>query len=322
MRNNFFCLLLLGSLLLNACGTDAIKNKSENTVLENQDSSKKSNLNPDSNQTKSGVSDIKSKLIGYYVGDFKDAGLSGKTNKINISIDKLLGDSIYGHSVVAGNYRPWSGKITFDNFGGFIVYAKEPGDNPYDGEFRFNYTEVHLDNNNGKGFGIKGSWKSFKPLKVSNRMYILSKVDFVYNPNQELFDSYSDENKKKAIRTTTTEYDDNNGKPVKGNVRVDTGYYMTSEDLFEYNPSVQVLTREIVSNLKKADIFILRNSIYARHGYSFKNPQLRNYFDLQSWYIPVSADVTKDLTKIEKDNIILLKKYEEHAKEYYDVFGR
>ena len=67
---------------------------------------------------------------------------------------------------------------------------------------------------------------------------------------------------------------------------------------------------------------MLRNSIYARHGYSFRKRQLRAYFDKQDWYIPVHANIKSDLTEIEKKNIQLLLKYEEHAEEYYDEFGR
>ena len=90
----------------------------------------------------------------------------------------------------------------------------------------------------------------------------------------------------------------------------------------KYNASADVITKVQAANLKKADLFVLRNAIYARHGYSFKKPQLRMYFDQQSWYIPVSTDVRNELTGVEKKNIALLMRYEKNAKEYYDVFGR
>jgi len=102
----------------------------------------------------------------------------------------------------------------------------------------------------------------------------------------------------------------------------DTSYFATSNDVYKYNASATLLTRNEVANMKKADIFILRNAIYARHGYSFKNQQLRAFFDKQSWYIPVSADVKNEFTEIEKKNIELLLRFEKNAKEYYDEFGR
>lgn len=67
---------------------------------------------------------------------------------------------------------------------------------------------------------------------------------------------------------------------------------------------------------------MLRNLVFARHGYTFKNKPLRYFFDMQEWYIPVKSDVKNELTSIEKKNIALLLRYEQNATEYYDVFGR
>jgi hypothetical protein len=38
--------------------------------------------------------------------------------------------------------------------------------------------------------------------------------------------------------------------------------------------------------------------------------------------MPVSTDVRNDLTDLEKKNIELIKRYEEHAEKYYDEYGR
>ena len=72
----------------------------------------------------------------------------------------------------------------------------------------------------------------------------------------------------------------------------------------------------------RRDLEVMRNAIYARHGYSFQNRQMRVIFDDIDWYIPVSVDVTAELTELEKANIELLKRYENHAATYYDRFGR
>ena len=45
-------------------------------------------------------------------------------------------------------------------------------------------------------------------------------------------------------------------------------------------------------------------------------------FEDKDWYIPNTVDVKKDLTEIEKKNIVLIKKYEKYAEEYGDDFGR
>jgi hypothetical protein len=67
----------------------------------------------------------------------------------------------------------------------------------------------------------------------------------------------------------------------------------------------------------------MRNAIYARHGYSFKNRQMRYFFDnFVDWYVPVSTNVQPQLTKLETANIALIKRYEKHAEKYYDSYGR
>ncbi|MEL6924283.1 MAG: YARHG domain-containing protein, partial [Bacteroidota bacterium] len=86
--------------------------------------------------------------------------------------------------------------------------------------------------------------------------------------------------------------------------------------------SVDKLTRADVENMHKGDLEVMRNAIYARHGYSFKNRKMRYVFNYVDWYMPVSTDIRAQLTDIEKENIALLKRYEQHAERYYDSFGR
>jgi hypothetical protein len=86
--------------------------------------------------------------------------------------------------------------------------------------------------------------------------------------------------------------------------------------------SKELLKEEDVENLLKSDLEIMRNEIFARHGYCFKKKDLREMFEDKDWYIPNTVDVKKDLTEIEKKNIVLIKKYEKYAEEYGDDFGR
>lgn len=55
---------------------------------------------------------------------------------------------------------------------------------------------------------------------------------------------------------------------------------------------------------------ILRNSIYARHGYKFKSADLHKYFSQFSWYHPRYSDVESKLSTIEKANIKEIKNWE------------
>ena len=70
------------------------------------------------------------------------------------------------------------------------------------------------------------------------------------------------------------------------------------------------VTYDDIASLTKADRRILRNAIYARHGYRFKSKDLTDYFRQFPWYEPLNADITNQLSKIENENVIFIKKYE------------
>jgi hypothetical protein len=99
---------------------------------------------------------------------------------------------------------------------------------------------------------------------------------------------------------------------------------------FKYDPSVglypegsnKLLTEAEVENMMKTDLRMMRNAIYARHGYSFKMKDMRTYFDEKDWYMPMHTDIRSNLTDIEMKNSELIKRYEKYASDYYDGFGR
>ncbi|MEP6676621.1 MAG: YARHG domain-containing protein [Ferruginibacter sp.] len=106
--------------------------------------------------------------------------------------------------------------------------------------------------------------------------------------------------------------------------------FTCSKKEFTYKPdaglypeaSQKLLAEDDVANLIKSDLRLMRNSIYARHGYSFKMKDMRDEYDHEEWYIPVTTDVRNELTAIEKKNEVLLKRYEKYAADHYDDFGR
>jgi hypothetical protein len=59
------------------------------------------------------------------------------------------------------------------------------------------------------------------------------------------------------------------------------------------------------------DLKIMRNEVYARHGYIFRTPDMVDYFTRQGWYRPSAADVTNSLSGIEKRNAQLIKTNED-----------
>jgi YARHG domain len=96
--------------------------------------------------------------------------------------------------------------------------------------------------------------------------------------------------------------------------RIDTGVYPEA--------SQRALKEADVENLRKEELQMMRNEIFARHGYCFKKKDMRQYFERLDWYVPDNVDVKELLTEIEKKNIRLIKRYEKYAEEYGDEFGR
>jgi hypothetical protein len=74
--------------------------------------------------------------------------------------------------------------------------------------------------------------------------------------------------------------------------------------------STRLLTYTDVTGKSAWDLKIMKNEIYARHGYLFKTPELKSYFERQSWYKPMYDDVSDLLNNIEKENAAFLKGYE------------
>jgi len=268
------------------------------------------------------VVNSKEDLLGYWVGDF-NANLSDEemdtiygnekysnliTRKITFSIDEIKGDSIIGHSISAGNISPFKG-LLFENTAGFTMQVDEFKKTKTDGNFSIQIKKTDS--------VMKGNWEAYKPseLMIYKRNFGLKKKLFVYDKETTLNNTFYNTDKSKSITITDTIDDE-------VEVYEDTEYFSTTQKLFEKNASNEELTSDFVSNLSKADIFILRNSIFARHGFAFRDKQLRMYFEQFDWYMPVFGNVKDELTEIEKKNIDLLLRYEQNAEEYYDTFGR
>jgi hypothetical protein len=62
------------------------------------------------------------------------------------------------------------------------------------------------------------------------------------------------------------------------------------------------------------DLRILRNSIFAKHGYIFKSQDLTNIFKKYNWYSPKLNDVDQLLTINDKYNIDIISQWEEEVK--------
>lgn len=72
----------------------------------------------------------------------------------------------------------------------------------------------------------------------------------------------------------------------------------------------KLLTEREVRALDPDMLRFARNEILARHGYTIKNDEIREFFDLKDWYKPDKAYTTDRINYIEWKNIALIKKIE------------
>ncbi len=234
---------------------------------------------------------------------------SGETKKISIKIDRITADTVWAQSIVSGNQRPLIGKTS--NQGNKISFIlDEPGNRKDDGRF-----ELFTRNDS-----LIGKWTAYNTTGVKSpyKKLDLAQKQFVYNPNfmlskdAEFIDWATPKEKKET-------YKDDDGKIQTYTQQV---YRSASDDVYKINSSTQKLTEKQLKNLRKLDLEILRNTIFARHGYSFKKQTYRNFFEYTDWYVPVSNNVDKELTPLEKENAQLLSRMEKYAKDTYNSYGR
>ncbi len=260
-----------------------------------------------------GVADLPGNWVGYV--SFVDTATVDSLNLeawtlLNLKIDSVIGNQIFAKSLFMGKEARLSGTFTLIQ-NTYLINLVHKDDGIYDGVFNFSIS--------ANDTVMKGSWDPYRTSVDTWRDIRLSKRLFSYNPSNELgLDAvFIDWNKYKT--DTLVYFDDYEQKEVQS---VDELYFATTEDLGKMNASKDLLPVKFVENLKKGDIFILRNSIFARHGFAFPNPQLAAFFGEFDWYVPVHEDVSGMLTDTELRNIELLLRYEDHAEEFYDAFGR
>jgi len=140
------------------------------------------------------------------------------------------------------------------------------------------------------------------------------------------------DNKYDGVFELVITKDDRNisGKWTPFNKAINGRHYTLERKNFKYNAdlgrypktSTEILTSEDVNNMYKEELRYMRNEIYARHGYSFKLKDVRQEFDGQAWYMPISTDVRKKLSNIEIKNEKLIKNFEKYTEDSYDDYGR
>lgn len=76
------------------------------------------------------------------------------------------------------------------------------------------------------------------------------------------------------------------------------------------------LKRETLNDLSKSQLSLLRNEIYATHGYAFKSKKIRQYFQKKQWYEAKKEFSSEKITIAEKALIRFIKEYEQKELSY------
>lgn len=89
--------------------------------------------------------------------------------------------------------------------------------------------------------------------------------------------------------------------------------YDDDNDAFLFDSANKYITKEYLSTCTRDEITIIINEIYARHGYIFKDAELREYFNSQSWYNGTETSMTKVaeyFNSVEQKNIDTIYAYQ------------
>ena len=70
------------------------------------------------------------------------------------------------------------------------------------------------------------------------------------------------------------------------------------------------LTESDIAYMSNDDLCLLRNLIYAKHGYIFKKSRFREFFSAYSWYSPRHSNVSHSLNSIENYNVDFIQRHE------------
>ncbi len=66
-----------------------------------------------------------------------------------------------------------------------------------------------------------------------------------------------------------------------------------------------------IERMSRRDLRLLRNTIYARHGYQFRSELLNSYFDSTDWYKSRADFHAKDLSAVDQRNLKLVRSVED-----------
>lgn len=120
--------------------------------------------------------------------------------------------------------------------------------------------------------------------------------------------------------TETKKETDNGGENAKNPSKVEVNNYYYGDpgdggsDYCSYDyifPSdSEYVTADDLYGKTKTEVALMRNEIYARHGYIFETEPYKSYFNSKYWYVPDKHFNENMLSKLEKENKDFIVEYE------------
>lgn len=116
----------------------------------------------------------------------------------------------------------------------------------------------------------------------------------------------SNENVEKSADTEVKVSTTNSENKIEAPIKIIFDNYK-----FDLNESFEDAS---LQNLSLNELAIVRNAIYAKHGYTFSKQEYNEYFQQFDWYKPIRQDFELQLTNMDNNNIKKITDLEERLK--------
>lgn len=162
---------------------------------------------------------------------------------------------------------------------------------------------------------VKKAKENFNNKNYETALNYLNKAEN-YHYNIETFEYYND--LIKYIEENTNIDNNNQQEIVKQDIyyiyRNDVPVYITEDCGYYIIPdsSTRKLSKSELYGYDNYTLGLIRNEIFARHGYIFKKQEYKNYFSSMPWYVPNTnfKGSLSELNSVEKYNVELIKSME------------
>jgi hypothetical protein len=181
--------------------------------------------------------------------------------------------------------------------------------------YRASYGQSSSGDIAGYLYGTGSSWKG--PIgrmeaTVINNGFWIHELEFAGEPPAEESLRWEGDNRL-VITMTNVEPSYNDIIEITGGGPIYSRGPVAFPNSYWYDESV--ISRESISFLSSSQLRILRNLIFAVHGYKFRSADLQEYFGNEDWYEPSDSFSDSLLNSFERQNIALIQELEAQRKQ-------